>query len=91
MRIPPGTLHGFAVLTETARVLNLYVPAALDLQVAMLSTPATSPTLPPAGAQVPATAEQTNAFQARIRELTTQAWSTQPDLLGHLRGHSGPR
>jgi hypothetical protein len=32
MRIPAGTVHAFAVKTETARVLNFYVPAGLDLQ-----------------------------------------------------------
>ncbi|MDQ2811418.1 MAG: cupin domain-containing protein [Actinomycetota bacterium] len=46
VRIPAGTPHAFAVRTETARVLNFYVPAALDLQVAMLGTPATSAILP---------------------------------------------
>jgi mannose-6-phosphate isomerase-like protein (cupin superfamily) len=37
-RVPAGTTHAFAVKSETARVLNFYVPAGLDMQVAMLGT-----------------------------------------------------
>jgi len=85
VRIPAGTPHAFAVRSETARVLNFYVPAALDLQVAMLGTPATSPTLPPAGAQQPPTAEQEQAFTQRLHDLATQSMSRQRDLLGDYR------
>jgi quercetin dioxygenase-like cupin family protein len=87
VRIPAGTPHAFAVRTETARVLNFYVPAALDLQVAMLGTPATSAVLPPPGAQRPPTAEQEHAFAERLHDLATQAMSTQRDLLGEYRDH----
>ena len=87
VRIPAGTPHAFAVTTHTARVLNFYVPAALDLQVAMLGTPATSATLPPAGAQQPPTAEQEQAFAERLHNLATQSMSAQPDLLGNYRDH----
>jgi quercetin dioxygenase-like cupin family protein len=85
VRIPAGTPHAFAVKSETARVLNFYVPAALDLQVAMLGTPATSATLPPPGAQQPPTAEQEQAFTQRLHDLATQSMSTQQDLLGGYR------
>ena len=92
VRIPAGTPHAFAVRSETARVLNFYVPAALDLQVAMLGTPATSPTLPPPGAERPPTAEQEQAFTQRLHDLATQSMSTQPDLLADYRdpGASDP-
>jgi quercetin dioxygenase-like cupin family protein len=85
VRIPAGTPHAFAVTTETARVLNFYVPAALDLEIAMLGTPATSTTLPPPGAQRPPTAEQEHAFAQRVHDLATQTMSAQPDLLGDYR------
>src|ERR1700734_4312456 len=75
VRIPAGTPHAFAVRTATARVLNFYVPAALDLQVAMLGTPATGPVLPPPGAQRRPTAEQEQAFTERLHDLATQAMS----------------
>jgi len=83
--IPAGTPHAFAVKTQTARVLNFYVPAALDLEIAMLGTPATSTTLPPPGAQRPPTAEQEHAFTQRVHDLATQTMSAQPDLLGQYR------
>ena len=73
-------------------MLNFYVPAALDLQVAMLGTPAASPTLPPAGAERTPTAEREQAFTQRLHDLATQSMSTQPDLLGDYRdpGASDP-
>ena len=87
VRIPAGTPHAFAVTTATARVLNFYVPAALDLQVAMLGTPATGPILPPPGAQGRPTEEQERAFAERLHDLATQRMSTQHDLLGEYRDH----
>ena len=88
VRIPAGTPHAFAVRTETARVLNFYVPAALDLEIAMLGTPATSAILPPPGAQRPPTAEQEQAFAQRVHDLATQTMSAQRDLLGEYRDHA---
>jgi quercetin dioxygenase-like cupin family protein len=90
VRIPAGTPHAFAVRSETARVLNFYVPAGLDLQVAMLGTPAASPSLPPPGAERPPTAEQEHAFAERLHDLATQSMSTQQDLLGDYRDHDTP-
>ncbi len=87
VRIPAGIPHAFAVKTETARVLNFYVPAALDLQVAMLGTPATSPTLPPPGAQRLPSAERERAFAQRLHDLATQSMSDQRDLLREYRDH----
>lgn len=85
VRIPAGTTHSFAVLTPTARVLNFYVPAALDLTLSMTATPAVDAGLPPAGAQEPPTAEQTRALLERLHELETQSPSSQDDLIAHLR------
>jgi quercetin dioxygenase-like cupin family protein len=90
VRVVAGTTHAFAVKSETARVLNFYVPAGLDLQVAMLGTPATAPTLPPEGAQHPPTAEAQEAFAARLHDLATQTMATQPDLLGEYRPTTPP-
>jgi hypothetical protein len=77
--------HAFAVTSETARVLNFYVPAGLDLQVSTLGTPATVPTLPPEGAQRPPTAEAQEAFAARLHDLATQRMAPDSDLLGQYR------
>jgi quercetin dioxygenase-like cupin family protein len=84
-RIPAGTAHAFVVRSETARVLNFYVPAGLDLQVAMLGTPATGPTLPPDGAERPPTREQQEAFTNRLHDLATQSMAPVQDLLGQYR------
>lgn len=89
VRIPAGTTHAFVVTSETARVLNFYVPAGLDLQVAMLGTPATSATLPPAGAEEPPSAEAQKVFADRVHDLATQRMADQPDLLTAHRAPDG--
>jgi hypothetical protein len=53
----------------------------------MLGTPATSPALPPPGAQRPPTKEQEHAFAQRLHDLATQSMSAQPDLLGEYRDY----
>jgi quercetin dioxygenase-like cupin family protein len=85
VRVPAGTTHAFAVKSKTARVLNFYVPAGLDLQVAMLGTPATAPTLPPEGAQRPPSREAQEAFSSRLHDLATQTMAADTDLLGDYR------
>ena len=88
MRIPAGTTHAFVVTSATARVLNFYVPAGLDLQVAMLGTPATGPILPPEGAERPPTPEQDQAFAHRLHDLATQTMASDEDRLAPYRsGH----
>ena len=74
--IPRNTIHGFAVGSETARVLNFYTPAGFTEQITMLGTPATELRLPRAGDQVPASGEQGKAYAARSVELNTQRWLT---------------
>ena len=85
VRIPAGTTHAFVVTSETARVLNFYVPAGLDLQVAMLGTPATGPILPPEGAERRPTPEQEQAFADRLHDLATQTMATEEDRLAQYR------
>jgi quercetin dioxygenase-like cupin family protein len=89
VRIPAGTAHAFVVTTETARVLNFYVPAGLDMQVAMLGTPASAPTLPPAGAEHPASDDQQRAFADRLHDLATQRMAPVTDLLAQYRASHG--
>ena len=86
VRIPRGTPHGFAIKSQTARVLNPYVPAVLGLMVAMLSTPAAAATLPPPGAQKPPADEQAAACTKRLQTLSTQSRTSQPGLLAEHRG-----
>ena len=86
LSIPPGTVHAFAVLSETAHVLNLYTPGGFDEQIAMTSTPATALTLPPEGASMFGTPEQQAAFRRRSVELhSQQPVGDVPDLLADVR------
>ncbi len=88
LSIPAGTVHGFAVLSETARVLNLYTPGGFTEQISFLGTPATALRLPTPEEQEPATPDRQNAYLTRSAELNTQRW-LQPgegeDLLGDQR------
>jgi quercetin dioxygenase-like cupin family protein len=90
VRIPAGTSHCFAVRSDTARVLNFYVPGMLDTQIAMLGTPATGPRLPTREDQHAAPPGQQEAFTQRLHDLATQAPSAQPDLLGRYRSDDPP-
>lgn len=47
--VPRGTPHGFRVDSETARLLNLYVPAGFEQVVVAAGTPAALRELPPKG------------------------------------------
>jgi quercetin dioxygenase-like cupin family protein len=80
--VPPGTPHGFKVLSDTARVLNLYVPAALDTQIVTLGSPATARTLPPPGAETPPSGEQLAEFLNEIKAQASQGWVDIENLLG---------
>ncbi|WP_406143632.1 cupin domain-containing protein [Streptomyces sp. NBC_01012] len=86
IRVPAGTTHAFVVRSETARVLNFYAPADLDLQVSMLATPASAAVLPAADAEHPPTPEQQRAFTERLHELATQRMDSSPNLLAEYRG-----
>lgn len=74
--IPRNTIHGFAVASETARVLNLYTPAGFTEQITFMGTPATDLRLPRAGEQAPASEDRQKAYATRSAELNTQRWLT---------------
>ena len=88
VRVPQGAPHGFAVLSETARFLNFYAPAAVDLMIETLGTPAGELRLPTAEEQRPTTEEQLAAFRERVADLAGQTWSDQADLLAEYRGEA---
>jgi quercetin dioxygenase-like cupin family protein len=62
--VPMGVVHTFRVDSETARVLVLSTPSGLERLVVDGSVPASSPTLPPAGAPRPTADELTRIFEA---------------------------
>ncbi len=70
--IPRNTVHGFAVVSETATVLNLYTPAGFTEQITFLGTPAKELRLPRDGEQLPASREPGQAYATRSAELNTQ-------------------
>lgn len=76
--IPRNTVHGFAVASDRARVLNLYTPAGFTEQITFLGTPATELRLPRDGEQVPPSEERGRSYATRSAELNTQRWLT-PD------------
>jgi quercetin dioxygenase-like cupin family protein len=87
--IPAGTVHGFAVVTETSRVLNMYTPAGFVEQISALGTPATELRLPTADEQVRPTREESQAYLMRAAEINTQRplrpEEEQRDLLADIR------
>jgi hypothetical protein len=66
VRIPAGTAHAFAVISDTARVMNFDVPASLDTEIAMLGTPETGLGLPPSGLSATPTPARTKALDDRL-------------------------
>jgi mannose-6-phosphate isomerase-like protein (cupin superfamily) len=85
VRVPAGIPHAFAVKSQRARVVNFYVPACLDMQVAMLGARARAPMLPSDGAQRAPTDEQQQAFAARLHDLATQRIAPLTDLFARYR------
>lgn len=88
LSVPPNTLHAFAVVSETARVLNLYTPGGFAEQVSYMGAPATELRLPREGEQQPPTSAQQSAYLTRSAELNTQRWLTPAeaeDLLANER------
>jgi quercetin dioxygenase-like cupin family protein len=88
IRVPAGVPHGFAVLSETARFLNFYSPAAVDRMIAMLGTPARGKRLPTQAEQQQATEQRESAYRAHLVGLDSQVWSDQADLLIDSRASS---
>lgn len=74
LSVPVNTVHGFAVVSTTARVLNLYTPGGFSEQVSFLGAPASEFRLPRDGEQLPPTPDRQNAYLTRSAELNTQRW-----------------
>lgn len=85
--IPLGTPHGFVVVSDTARVLNMYTPGGFDDRLQVTATPATSKTLPPPGTPTDQPTEQAQAeFAERLRQLHNERWAGDTtDLLADQR------
>src|SRR5438105_2655433 len=66
--VPMGVAHTFRVDSETARIIVLSTPAGLERLVRDSSTPARTPTLPPADAPRP-TPEQLERIFRRHRQV----------------------
>lgn len=82
--VPPGTVHSFRVDSETALILNSYVPAGFELMITELGEPASERTLPPQGRPFRHSPEEV----ARVVEKSGMKWLDVPDT---LRGASDPR
>jgi quercetin dioxygenase-like cupin family protein len=80
--VPRNTVHGFAVASDTARVLNLYTPAGFTEQITFMGTLATELRLPRDGEQVPPSEERGRAYATRSAELNTQRWLTADEASG---------
>lgn len=92
--IPAGTVHGFAVASETSRVLNVYTPGGFTEQITWLGTPATELRLPTADEQKPASDETHAAYLAMSANINTQRWlhpGEAEDLLADERSPFKPR
>lgn len=92
--VPAGTVHGFAVATETSRVLNLYTPGGFTEQITWLGTPATELRLPTSDEQTPSTDERYNAYLNMSADINTQRWTAPgeaEDLLADERDAFDPR
>ena len=72
--VPAHTVHGFAVVSQSARVLNLYTPGGFTEQITWLGTPATELRLPTPQEQQGTTPDQQNTYLMRSMELNTQRW-----------------
>lgn len=67
--IPPGTPHTYDIVSETARVLDLYSPGGFDDRLAFLATPALDPTLRPADFCDHQDATRQAGYPDRLRDL----------------------
>ena len=72
--IPAGTVHGFAVASETSRVLNLYTPGGFTEQISWLATPTTELRLPTKDEQQAPPDGRHEAYLDMSAELNTQRW-----------------
>ena len=75
--VPPGTVHSFRVDSETALILNSYVPAGFERMITELGEPAPERTLPPKGRAFQHSPEEV----ARVVERCGMKWLDLPDTL----------
>lgn len=75
LSVPANTVHAFAVVSETARVLNLDTPGGFTEQVSYLGAPASAFRLPRDGEQLPPSPDRQNAYlPVRRTQHTALAW-----------------
>lgn len=77
LNVPPDTVHSFRVDTETARILNMYVPAGFERIITELGEPAPARRLPPAGRPMKGTPEDVR----RVGDAIGMKWVDEPDTL----------
>lgn len=73
--IPRGTKHAFQIDSETARLLNTYVPAGFEQTIMAMAVPAETRTLPPASLPFPDLEQAKQVFD-QIREQYPAAKTT---------------
>jgi quercetin dioxygenase-like cupin family protein len=75
--VPPETIHSFRVDSETALILNSYVPAGFELMITELGEVAPERVLPPKGRPMGHAPEEV----ARVLERSGMRWFDLPDTL----------
>lgn len=66
--IPRGTKHAFQIDSETARLLNTYVPAGFEYTILATTVPAEARTLPPASIPFPDREQANQALEQVIQK-----------------------
>jgi len=82
--IPAGSTHSFRVDTETARGLNLYVPAGFERMITELAEPAPQRSLPPKG-------RKANQDMGKMKQLMQEIGMHPTNDPDSLRQSSDPR
>ena len=82
--VPAGTIHSFRVDSETALILNSYIPAGFEVMITELGEAALERVLPPKGRPM----QHSPAEVARVVEMSGMKWFDVPDT---LRQASDPR
>ena len=75
--VPPGTVHSFRVDSETALILNSYVPAGFEVMITELGEVAQERVLPPKGRPM----RHSRQEMARVVEKSGMKWLDAPDTL----------
>lgn len=77
LNVPPNMVHSFRVDTDTARILNMYVPAGFERLITELGDPAPERVLPPEGRPMKAKPEDIR----RVMQQIGMIWVNEPDTL----------